>query len=445
MPKLDFEEGDRIRIKKETDSGVAVYEGIVMPTATSRNITVIKLDSGYNVGIRPENVEIEVVSKSGALREPKGADKVAKGKKEERLPSLSILSTGGTIASKVDYRTGAVSPQFSTEDLLEAIPELGSIANIKGKVVYSILSENMRAEYWQKLAAEVYNEIKNGAGGVIVTHGTDTMGYTAAALAFMVQTPVPIVLVGSQRSSDRPSSDATMNAICAAKVACSDLAEVVVVMHGSTSDNFCAIHRGTKVRKMHTSARDAFQSINDVPIGSVQYETSDVDNIRVEFSAARIKRGERELKLRGKLETKCTLIKFYPGADPAILEFFIEQGYKGIVLEGTGLGHVSAEWVPGVTNAVKRGVPVVMTSQCLYGTICDRVYDTGRDLLHAGIIEGEDMLPETALVKLMWVLGQTTDMEEVKRMMHENIAGEIKGRRVKTNLFSKGFSEGKSL
>ncbi|MDI6811896.1 MAG: Glu-tRNA(Gln) amidotransferase subunit GatD, partial [archaeon] len=185
-------------------------------------------------------------------------------KREKRLPLLSILSTGGTIASKVDYRTGAVSPQFSTEDILEAIPELGTIANIKGKVVYSILSENMRAEYWKKLAAEIYNEIKNGAEGIIVTHGTDTMGYTAAALSFMVRTPVPVVLVGSQRSSDRPSSDATMNAICAAKVASSDIAEVVVVMHGSTSDDFCSIHRGTNVRKMHTSARDAFQSINDV-------------------------------------------------------------------------------------------------------------------------------------------------------------------------------------
>ena len=320
----------------------------------------------------------------------------------------------------MDYRTGAVSPQFSTEDILEAIPELGQIANIKGKVIYSILSENMRAEYWRKLAAEVYTEIKNGAEGIIVTHGTDTMGYTAAALSFMVQTPVPVVLVGSQRSSDRPSSDAAMNTICAAKVACSDLAEVVVVMHGSTSDNFCLIHRGTKVRKMHTSARDAFQSINDTPIGKVIYDATDINKIRFEFFSAYTKRGENELELSDKLEDKCCLIKFYPGADPAILDFFVaQQGYKGIVLEGTGLGHVSAEWIPGVARAIKQGIPVVMTSQCLHGTICDRVYDTGRDLLRAGIIEGEDMLPETALVKLMWVLGQTSDMEEVRRLMRD--------------------------
>jgi glutamyl-tRNA(Gln) amidotransferase subunit D len=434
MQKLDFNRGDRIKIRKETDTGVAVYEGIVMPTA-SQNI-VIKLDSGYNLGIRPENVEVEIIGKGGRVKEIKGTEEIKEGKREEeRLPVLAILSTGGTIASKVDYRTGAVSPQFSTADILEAIPELGTIANIKGKVVYSILSENMRAEYWQKLAAEVYTEIKNGADGVIVTHGTDTMGYTAAALAFMVQTPVPVVLVGSQRSSDRPSTDATMNAICAAKVACSDLAEVVVVMHGSTSDNFCSIHRGTKVRKMHTSARDAFRSINDVPIGKMQYDASEIEKIKLEFSSSYKKRGERELELRNKLEEKCALVKFYPGANPETLDFFVERGYKGIVLEGTGLGHVSVEWIPKVTRAVEQGIPVVMTSQCLYGAICDRVYDTGRDLLQAGIIEGEDMLPETALVKLMWVLGQTTNMTEVRRRMHENIVGEVKGRRVKEDFF----------
>ena len=422
-----FVDGDRIRIKKETNS--AVYEGVVMPTASTD--IVIKLDSGYNIGIRPENAEIKVIRSAERL---KGERKAEIKAVKEGIPFLSILSTGGTIASKVDYRTGAVSPQFSTDDILDAIPELGEIANIKGKVIYSILSENMRAEYWQKLAVEVYNEINNGADGLIVTHGTDTMGYTAAALSFMVQTPVPVVLVGSQRSSDRPSSDAAMNAICAAKVACSDLAEVVVVMHGSTSDDFCLIHRGTKVRKLHTSARDAFQSVNDIPIGKVYYNARDIERIRFEFDTTYIKRAEKDLELRDKFEHKCALIKYYPGADPAILEFFISQGYKGIVLEGTGLGHVSADWIPGVTRAIKDGVPVVMTSQCLYGSICDRVYDTGRDLLHAGLIEGADMLPETALVKLMWVLGQTTEMEEVRRLMHENLAGEITGRSVITHI-----------
>jgi glutamyl-tRNA(Gln) amidotransferase subunit D len=427
---MALREGDHVRIRKKTDrGGVVVYEGTVMPAA-SRNI-VLKLDSGYNIGIRPEKAEITVIDPGISVKEEKKKVAGVREKKED-LPALSILSTGGTIASKVDYRTGAVSPQFSTEDILEAIPELGQIAQIKGKVIYSILSENMRAEYWEKLAVEVYKEIKSGAEGIIVTHGTDTMGYTAAALSFMVQTPVPVVLVGSQRSADRPSSDAAMDAICAAKAACSDLAEVVVVMHGSTSDEYCFIHRGTNVRKMHTSARDAFQSVNDTPIGRVKYHASDREGITLELFASYKKRGENVLELRGTLEDKCGLIKFYPGADPAILEYFIAEGYKGIVLEGTGLGHVSAEWIPSVASAVKDGIPVVMTSQCLYGAICDRVYDTGRDLLHAGIIEGADMLPETALVKLMWVLGQTTEMDEVRELMGRNIAGEIKGRRVTT-------------
>lgn len=427
MQQSEFEEGDRIRVRKGTDSGTTVYEGIFMPTA-SKNI-VIKLDSGYNIGIWPQNVEIELVSKAGVVQVHKAVE-APEAQRTERLPALSILSTGGTIASKVDYRTGAVSPQFTTADILEAIPELGQIATITGRVVYSILSENMRAAYWQRLAAEVYAEIQNGADGIIVTHGTDTMGYTAAALAFMVQTPVPVVLVGSQRSSDRPSSDASMNAICAAKVATSDIAEVVVVMHGSTSDDFCFIHRGTKVRKMHTSARTAFQSINDEPIGRVRYSIGDVASVQIEATAPYVRRGERELALRDALEERCALIKFFPGEDPAVLEYFVEQGYKGLVVEGTGLGHVSAEWIPSIRSAVERGIPVAMTSQCLYGAICDRVYDTGRDLLTAGIIEAEDMLPETALVKLMWVLGQTRDMETVRQMMQDNIAGEIKGRRM---------------
>jgi len=422
---MQLREGTRVRIKKKSGNGTVVYEGTVMPTVSS--YIVLKLDNGYNVGINPEHVDVEVITSQKIVKGAgKGTYELEKGPHGEKdLPSLSILSTGGTIASKVDYRTGAVSPQFSTEDILEAIPELGQIANIRGKVLYSILSENMRAEYWQKLATEVYNEIKAGAEGIIVTHGTDTMGYTAAALSFMVQTPVPIVLVGSQRSSDRPSSDAAMNAIGAAKVACSDIAEVVVVMHGDTSDNFCFIHRATKVRKLHTSARDAFQSVNDRPIGKVYYDANDPGKIKFEFLSAYTRRGENELKLKGKLEEKCSIIKFYPGADPGILDFFMAQGYKGIVLEGTGLGHVSAEWIPYVERVTKSGIPVVMTSQCLYGTVCDRVYDTGRDLIRAGIIEGEDMLPETALVKLMWVLGQTTDMDEVQAMMQKNIAGEI--------------------
>ncbi len=402
---------DKVRIESEGAS----YEGTLMPSQTDS--IVLKLKNGYNIGIRKNKARITLLEK----KEEKMAQPVsALPKKKKVLPNISILSTGGTIASKIDYRTGAVTSQFSAEDILRAIPELEEMANYNCRMIYSILSENMKPSYWVELARAVYEEIKNGADGVIITHGTDTMMYTAAALSFMLETPVPVVLVGSQRSADRPSSDNAMNAICAAAVATSDIAEVCVVMHGGTSDDFCYIHRGTKVRKMHTSRRDAFQSINARPIGKVEYPSREIKKL-----SSHVKRGEKRLALHDKLEPKCALIKYATGASGESLLFHSGSGYKGIVVEGTGLGHVSTEWIPLIRNATDAGIPVVMTSQCINGRVCDRVYDTGRDILKAGAIEGEDMLSEVALVKLMWVLGQTQENDKVKEMMHTNIAGEL--------------------
>ncbi|MDP2766316.1 MAG: Glu-tRNA(Gln) amidotransferase subunit GatD, partial [Candidatus Methanoperedens sp.] len=392
------------------------YEGTLMPSQTDS--IVLKLKNGYNIGIKWDFASVTLLEKK---QEKKIQETISKPTyKKKGLPNISILSTGGTIASKIDYRTGAVTSQFSADDILHAIPELEEIANYNCRMIYSILSENMRPSYWVELARAVNEEIKNGADGVIITHGTDTMMYTAAALSFMIETPVPVVMVGSQRSADRPSSDNAMNAICAAAVATSGIAEVCVVMHGGTSDDFCHIHRGTKVRKMHTSRRDAFQSINAKPIGRVEYPSREIKTL-----PSYAKRGEKKLALHDKLEPKCALIKYATGASSESLLFHSGSGYKGIVIEGTGLGHVSTEWIPLIKNATDAGIPVVMTSQCINGRVCDRVYDTGRDILKAGAIEGEDMLSEVALVKLMWVLGQTQDIEKVREMMHTNVAGEL--------------------
>jgi len=413
---MEYKQGDRVQIEKDG----TVYEGIVMPGTTEH--IVIKMDSGYNAGISPENAKITLLEKKQEfvpVTEATGEQKAQK-KGARKLPKVSILSTGGTIASKIDYRTGAVSAQFSADDILNAIPELKEIADFSGKVIYNILSENMKAEYWTELARAVVGEIKNGANGIIIAHGTDTMMYSAAALSFMIETPVPIVFVGSQRSADRPSSDNAMNAICAAAVAVSDIAEVCVVMHGGTSDDHCEIHRGTKVRKMHTSRRDAFKSINCEPVGTVDYATREVKT-----SGDYHRRSTRKLKFREGLEPECALVKFTPGASPDILSYYVDAGYRGIVIEGTGLGHVSTDWVPAIRQAVQAKIPVVMTSQCLNGRVCDRVYDTGRDILKAGVIEGEDMLPEVALVKLMWALGQSQDFDVVRDVMKRDVAGEI--------------------
>jgi glutamyl-tRNA(Gln) amidotransferase subunit D len=403
------------KVQVETNNGK--YEGTLMPSHTDG--IVLKLKNGYNIGLKKESVIITLLEKKGE-KKPMHEKVCSEKKGKSKLPNISIVSTGGTIASKIDYRTGAVTSQFSANDILQAIPELEEIANYHCRMIYSILSENMRPSYWIELVRAVYEEIKNGADGIIITHGTDTMMYTAAALSFMIETPVPIVLVGSQRSADRPSSDNAMNAICAAVVATSDIAEVCVVMHGSTSDDFCSIHRGTKVRKMHTSRRDAFQSINSRPIGRVEYPSR---VIKIQSSC--VKRGQKKLKLHDKLESKCTLIKYATGASNESLLFHSGSGYKGIVIEGTGLGHVSTEWIPIIKTVTSAGIPVIMTSQCISGRVCDRVYDTGRDILKAGAIEAEDMMSEVALVKLMWVLGQTNDIENVKAMMQTNISGEI--------------------
>jgi len=404
----------RVKVERE---GIT-YTGLLMPSRGA--YIVLKLDNGYNIGLKKDAKTKVTVLEEERVTSHK---KMSSPSPNPSLPTVSILSTGGTIASKVDYRTGAVTSQFDVEDILSAIPELTEIANFRGKVIYSILSENMRVEYWQELARAVANEIKKGADGIMITHGTDTMTYTAAALSFMLKTPVPIVLVGSQRSADRPSSDNVMNAVCAAKVATSDIAEVVVVMHAGMSDDECLIHRGVRVRKMHTSRRDAFQSINANPIGMVDYKTR-----KIYTSEEYRKRGEQKLVLNDGLESKCALVKFVPGANPGIIDYYADEDYKGLVLEGTGLGHVSTEWIPHIKKAVDNGVHVVMTSQCLGGRVCDRVYDTGRDLLNAGVIEGEDMLPEVALVKLMWVLAQTKNSAEVRRLMQTSIAGELSER-----------------
>lgn len=401
-----FNSGDQVRCH----IGGTETEGTFI---TSReNVAVIKLSSGYNIGVPEPDLILIRTQEAGSAPEP------AEIAQDSNLPPVTIVSTGGTIASRIDYRTGAVTSQFRASDILHAIPGLSSIARFSAVQICNILSENMTTVIWQQLARAIYEEIRAGACGIIVTHGTDTMAYSAAAVSFMVQTPVPVVFVGSQRSADRPSSDNLMNGLCAAKTAVSDLGEVVVVMHASTSDDTCAIHRGTRVRKMHTSRRDAFQSHGIPRIGTVTYP-----DLAVTISGDVVRRGTRTLGLADRLEERCGLIYYYPGMDPAILSAY--SGYRGLVLAGTGLGHVSSLCISRIRDLIADGTLVVMTSQCLKGRVCDRVYDTGRDLLNAGVIEGEDMLPEVALVKLMWVLANTGSPEEAREMVREDLAGEI--------------------
>ncbi|WP_435319353.1 Glu-tRNA(Gln) amidotransferase subunit GatD [Haloarchaeobius sp. TZWSO28] len=406
--------GDRVRVTRADSE----YEGVLLPSSTAEQL-VVKLDGGYNVGIDRAESDVEVLESDvyqieAAQKEDGDTSEV---EFDPDLPTIALISTGGTIASTVDYRTGAVTAQFDAEDVLRAVPDLAGRANYRGRVVANILSENMEVPIWQDLAEAIHEEVENGADGVVVMHGTDTMQYSASAMSFMLDSPVPIVFTGSQRSADRPSSDNVMNAVCAVEAAKADAAEVMVCMHGSESDDICALHRGTRVRKNHTSRRDAFQTIGAEPLGIVDY-----DSESVAFHGEYEERGEADLAIFPDLESEVELVKFTPGMDPAFFEAC--EGKAGVIIEGTGLGHVHTDFIPTIEELVEDGTHVVMTSQCLEGRVCDRVYDTGRDLLDAGVVEGEDMLPAVAKVKLMWALANRDDAE-IARTMREPLAGEI--------------------
>lgn len=421
LEKCNVKIGDRVRVIRKD----LTVEGILMPRAalSKRPYIVIKLDNGYNIGVRfTDELKLVKVAEGEKLKKYTPSIKV---KYNPKLPKVSIISTGGTIASRVDYRTGAVYPALKTEDILEFAPEIMNIANIEAEVLFSIFSENMTPELWSKIAEEIAKKVWEGFDGVVVPHGTDTMSYTAAALAFALRNlPVPVVLVGSQRSSDRPSSDAAMNLYSAVLVAAkAPFAEVTVVMHGGTADVYCLVHRGTKVRKMHTSRRDAFRSINDKPLARVEK-----DEIIIINDHFKQRDRNRELILENRFDDKVALVKTYPGMTGEIIDFLVDRKYHGIVLEGTGLGHAPVRIFDSLRRAIEEEIPVVMTSQCLWGRINMNVYSTGRDLLAMGVIPGEDMLPEVALVKLMWVLAKTRNMDEVKKLMLTNVAGEINPR-----------------
>ncbi len=408
--------GDRVRIDR-TDTS---YEGVLLPSTTDEEL-VVKLEGGYNVGIDRADADVDVLeTDTYEIDDPGGGEGTSEITFDEELPTVALISTGGTIASTVDYRTGAVTAQFDAEDVLRAVPELAGRANYRGRVVANILSENMTPTVWTDLAEAVHEEIEAGADGVVVMHGTDTMQYTAAALSFMLDPSVPVVLTGSQRSADRPSSDNVMNAVCAVEAATADHSEILVCMHGSESDDVCALHRGTRVRKNHTSRRDAFETVGAEPLGRVAWKSGDV-SFRRPVSA----RGEGGDGIAPALATDVELVKFVPGTDASFLD--VAADASGLVLEGTGLGHVNTEWIDRLEGLVEDGTTVVMTSQCLEGRVCDRVYDTGRDLLEAGVVEAGDTLPATAYVKLMWALENTENPADT---MRRSLAGELQDRSV---------------
>ncbi|MHC4479338.1 MAG: Glu-tRNA(Gln) amidotransferase subunit GatD [Planctomycetota bacterium] len=383
--------GDRVLVEK---SGKR-YEGLLMPRIElgNRNAVVMKLDNGYNIGVDFTGAKISK-SKTPEPRSVKEEEEFELGKVRSDLarvrfkknkPPVSIITTGGTITSRVDYKTGGVTALMSPEEMLYNIPELADFVRLKMLNPFAIMSESMTHVHWQKLAKVVVKELK-GSKGVIVTHGTDTLHFTAAALSFMLKDlGKPVVLVGAQRSTDRGSSDGAFNLICSARVALSDMAAVGICMHGGMSDDYCIFTRGTKVRKMHTSRRDAFRPINDRPLAKVW---PDGKIQKMQKVPARSKSGA---KADTAFEPKVALIKSYPGRMPDIIDFYVGRGYRGLVLEATGLGQVptygKVSWVESIKKATEKGVLVCGAAETVYGRLNPNVYTEGRMLKEAEITE----------------------------------------------------------
>jgi len=411
--------GSIIRIT--TKSG-EVFEGTLFPRSeyTDPNHIVLKLKNGYNIGIHYDKTEkIEVIGEG-----PKPHfTKPPSPPKHPGLPRVAIISTGGTIASRVDYRTGAVQPALTAADLASVVPELASIAEVEAHILFSELSENVTPAQWATLVEDVARRIGDKVDGVVVSQGTDTMHYTSAALSFALQgLPVPVMLVGAQRSSDRPSSDAASNLTGAVALAArADLGAVGVAMHQDMSDRYIIAHKGTRVRKCHTSRRDAFKSIGSGPLARYDLQTGQIER----FDEAPRRGIGSNLVVKPHFDQHAYLLKFHPGFNPEMITSAVSAGARGLILEGTGLGHVSKYCYEAIKRALKEDVPVFMTSQTIWGRVDMNVYVTGRDLLNLSVTPLEDMISETALVKLMWVLGQTQSPERIRELMLQTVAGEI--------------------
>jgi glutamyl-tRNA(Gln) amidotransferase subunit D len=416
--------GERVEI---SDGKGRVWTGTVVPRheLSGPRILPLKLDSGYNIGLRVERT-YSFRRVGGAVRPPSSELESARAKEDGAggQPWVAMLTTGGTIASRVDYETGGVRPVKGEREILDFYPELEATGRVRIVPVFDVLSENLTPSDWWVLAERVVEAFRNGAVGVVIAHGTDTLGHTAAALSFiLVDLPGPVVLVGAQRSPDRPSSDGATNLRAAVDVARDRrMGEVVVVMHAGLSDSRFAIHRGTWVRKMHSSRRDAFESRNGPPLGFVEAGA-------VQFKIPPRPPAPGPAKAEGPVDGRAGILWFYPGLDAERAAAFA-TGLRGIVLAGTGLGHVASAHLPWIRAATERGVVVAMTTQTLSGNADPYVYATGRDLLKAGVLYLDDLLPETAYAKMVWALGQSDDRATVERLLREDRAREFHRRHI---------------
>lgn len=414
--------GDKVKVVTKDEEVV----GALMPNEETNSV-VIKLDSGYNLGIDDKKIkDIQVLERFKKI----GKKDQKEIKPDKNKPTIAILHTGGTIASKVDYQTGGVTAHFTEKDLLEMAPEIKRLANVKTELVANMMTEDNRFKDYQKLSKTVKKHADSGVKGIIIGSGTDTLTYTSAMLSFMFEElSCPVLVVGSQRSTDRGSTDGVMNLICAAKfMVDTDFKGVATCLHNSSDDNSCAIINGTKARKMHTSRRDAFKPINDLPIALVDYNKDQITYLKKDY----YKEGKKTI-LKDKLDEDVGLLKIHTNMKPELWEFYFKT-YKAVVLEATGLGHAPTNLgdehlkiYDSLKKYLEKGGIVAVTSQCLYGKVHPKVYVNLRRLSNIGCIFCEDMMPEVAYLKLSWLLANYPK-EKVKELLPKNLRGEINER-----------------
>ena len=416
--------GDLINIITKDDS----FTGIYIPQKDKSFIS-IKLDDGYNIGIDKRKIkEIKVLEKYTEAKK-----ETVKTKQKKGLKKISVLHTGGTIASKVDYKTGGVIAKFTSNELIDMFPELKKIANIDSRLIRNMWSEDMRFAHYNLMAKEIEKEINKGVDGIIITHGTDTMHYSSAALSFILEDlPIPVILVGAQRSSDRGSSDAALNFISAVYfIANSDFAEVAICMHENINDENCLILSATKVRKMHTSRRDAFRAINTTPFAVVNTKDKKIKFLRKKYNTKKNK-----LKLKLFKDVKVGILKIHTNMYAE--QFLAYKNYDGLVLEAMALGQLPIDEIDELTKEnteIKKAIKelckntiVVNASQCIYGRLQMNVYSKGREIQEIGVLGNySDMTPETAFIKLAWLLSNYKK-EKVKELITKNLRGEISDR-----------------
>ncbi|MDP6333370.1 MAG: Glu-tRNA(Gln) amidotransferase subunit GatD [Candidatus Poseidoniaceae archaeon] len=442
MPEV----GLKVRIEVESHNGSTNFEGIVLHPASKGHLT-LKLVNGYNASYLLEEIANLEILDSKSTEEQQISEQQDIEYNSD-LPRIRILHTGGTIASKVDYKTGAVVARFEPHELVASVPELAEIANIEAEKLGNMFSDDIRCQHWNKMIEASKKAFDDGCDGVVITHGTDTLHITSAALNFAwagkgQAPPGPIALVGSQRSSDRGSSDAAENLIAAvywaanAPKPCGIAGDsTVVVMHSSSNDGRCSIHPGIGVRKLHSTRRDAFKPVNSQPLAFINANSGDLSLELTSDYETLLNENNREIcSSPTKYSSTVRIIQFMAGPwlHEEEIEAVVLTSPQAIVIHGTGLGHLPID-DPGkdapentkvwraLTRCINRNIPIIITTQCINGPIDMNVYSKGRKQIEMGMLgHGSVSSPDTVIVKTHWALSNDMDLNKA---MESNLCGE---------------------